>query len=317
MRARVYAAGTLCWRLHTTAHNKRELQVLLIKRKKYADWSFPKGKLDRGETLAQAAVRETLEETGYAITLGTKIGMLEYALKSGQCKEVHYWAAKVTAKMQAKHSFKPNSEVTTLRWLSAAAAVARLSYERDKKILQRFLETFENNSGDTFTLVLLRHAQAEKRGGEYQVDHKRPLSYAGLAQTQALAPQLAAYRLRRIVTSSAKRCRNTVSALAHKLGVTPTITDAISQDVWNLGDSARLRECVTAALASGKNTVICSHRPVLPDIAREIALGCNAAPDGELLYAVKHLPPAGFIVFHITKSKTPEIVTVETNFNYL
>ena len=85
--ASVYAAGALCWRV-----KKKKLEVLLIHRQRYDDWSWPKGKLDRGETLPECAVREVYEEVGLPITLGIPLPSIRYAVKPG-LKEVHYWAS--------------------------------------------------------------------------------------------------------------------------------------------------------------------------------------------------------------------------------
>ncbi|HEY8296228.1 MAG TPA: NUDIX hydrolase, partial [Micrococcaceae bacterium] len=85
----VLAAGALCWRLR-----RKELEVLLIHRPRYDDWSWPKGKLDPGETLPETAVREVREEVGLDITLGIPLATINYQVNSG-FKEVRYWAARV------------------------------------------------------------------------------------------------------------------------------------------------------------------------------------------------------------------------------
>src|SRR5690349_1211197 len=69
-------------------------QVLLVHRPKYDDWSFPKGKLDRGEHPAAAAVREVAEETGLAVRLGVPLGSQRYPISRGT-KSVTYWAGRV------------------------------------------------------------------------------------------------------------------------------------------------------------------------------------------------------------------------------
>lgn len=95
--ADVLAAGALVWRLH-----RGQLQVLLIHRPRYDDWSFPKGKLDPGETLPECAVREVAEEIQLKVRLGVPLPITRYAVskksKQGpvtQQKEVWYWAAEV------------------------------------------------------------------------------------------------------------------------------------------------------------------------------------------------------------------------------
>lgn len=105
-------------------------EVLVVHRPKYADWSFPKGKLDPGESEAEAALREVAEETGYVCALGAELGTVSYEDPRGRPKTVRYWRMDVV-----RGSFRPNHEVDQVRWLTPDAAVDRLSYERDREIL--------------------------------------------------------------------------------------------------------------------------------------------------------------------------------------
>ena len=89
----VEAAGALVWR-----ERAGRLQVALVHRPRYRDWSWPKGKLDPGELPPVAAVREVEEETGMAVVLGLPLPGLEYRLADGRPKVVHYWAARVAGR---------------------------------------------------------------------------------------------------------------------------------------------------------------------------------------------------------------------------
>jgi len=75
----IYAAGALCWRVVDD-----KIVMLVVHRTKYGDVTIPKGKVDPGETLPQTAVREILEETGLAVTLGVPLGISAYPLSSGR-----------------------------------------------------------------------------------------------------------------------------------------------------------------------------------------------------------------------------------------
>ena len=84
------AAGAFVWR-----ENGKHLEVLLVHRPRYDDWSIPKGKVDPCESVRTCAVREVAEETGVQIILGQPLSRVRYTIGSGARKEVHYWAARV------------------------------------------------------------------------------------------------------------------------------------------------------------------------------------------------------------------------------
>lgn len=305
----VYAAGTIPWRYNRETKN---VEVLLVFRKRYADWSFPKGKLDANETLPQAAVRETREETGYPAKLGVNLGTLSYRLRGGEKKVVAYWAAKVTRRAAKKHRFRANAEIAQLAWVPLEQAPQQLSYARDREILEVFAQLVKSERHDTYAVLVLRHAQAEPRSADFPVDYKRPLTDRGCDESQLIVPVLSVFNPKGIISSDAKRCRATVTPLAHLLHVPLTTTAALSQDTWDTGDISRLRDTVAAAIAKQKSVVLCSHRPVLPEIAREIALSAGSRSGSYLQEAVQ-LPPAGFAVFHLTKKpKKRQLVSVES-----
>ncbi|NKY07909.1 NUDIX domain-containing protein, partial [Cellulomonas hominis] len=89
----VEAAGALVWRVR-----QGRLQVVLVHRPRYKDWSWPKGKLEPGEHVVTAAVREVEEEAGLDVVLGRPLPGLEYPLADGRFKRVHYWSAQVAGR---------------------------------------------------------------------------------------------------------------------------------------------------------------------------------------------------------------------------
>jgi 8-oxo-dGTP pyrophosphatase MutT (NUDIX family) len=106
------------------------LEVVVVHRPDQRDWSFPKGKLEPGETVEIAALREVREETGMACRLLRFIGHTEYVDRKGRPKAVAYWI------MAAEEgSFTPNAEVDDLRWSSLGDAIRLLSYSRDRELL--------------------------------------------------------------------------------------------------------------------------------------------------------------------------------------
>ena len=107
-----------------------ELQIAVVHRPLHQDWSYPKGKLDEGETFETAALREVHEETGLICRLVRFIGHTEYIDRKSRPKAVAYWV------MAAEDgTFSPNEEVDELRWLDLAEAAELLSYERDRELL--------------------------------------------------------------------------------------------------------------------------------------------------------------------------------------
>ncbi|GHD96733.1 NUDIX hydrolase [Streptomyces naganishii] len=126
----VRAAGCVLWR-RSAADGALELCV--IHRPRYDDWSWPKGKLKRGEDALTGALREVAEETGYTAVPGPELSRVTYVAR-GRPKLVRYWAAEA-----ASGHFTPNKEVDRLRWLSPAAARDRLTQFRDRELVDELL----------------------------------------------------------------------------------------------------------------------------------------------------------------------------------
>jgi 8-oxo-dGTP diphosphatase len=107
-----------------------QCEVLLVHRPGREDWSFPKGKLESGESFEDAALREVEEETGLRCTLGRFIGHTEYRDRKDRPKVVAYWVMEAV-----DGSFVANDEVDQLRWLRLDDAGRLLTYERDQELL--------------------------------------------------------------------------------------------------------------------------------------------------------------------------------------
>jgi 8-oxo-dGTP diphosphatase len=121
----VRAAGGLVVR-----RQSGELQIAVVHRPVHQDWSYPKGKLEEGETFEDAAQREVLEETGLVCRLLRFVGHTDYTDRKGRPKVVAYWVMAPVA-----GEFAPNEEVDELRWVDVALAGPLLSYERDRELL--------------------------------------------------------------------------------------------------------------------------------------------------------------------------------------
>jgi 8-oxo-dGTP diphosphatase len=108
----------------------RDGQVLLVHRPRYDDWTFPKGKLDPGESFEDAALREVEEETGLRCSLGRELPSTQYEV-DGKPKLVRYWLMGP----ESEAPFVPNDETDELRWLPPQDALALLTYDRDKDVV--------------------------------------------------------------------------------------------------------------------------------------------------------------------------------------
>jgi 8-oxo-dGTP pyrophosphatase MutT (NUDIX family) len=107
-----------------------QLEIAVVHRPVQHDWSFPKGKLEPGETLDLAALREVHEETGMTCDLLRFIGHTEYVDRKGRPKTVAYWIMAATGGL-----FRPNDEVDELRWMDLGEASQKLSYPRDRELI--------------------------------------------------------------------------------------------------------------------------------------------------------------------------------------
>jgi 8-oxo-dGTP diphosphatase len=289
------------------------LMILLVHRTKQKDVSFPKGKLDPGESMPQAAVRETLEETGLVVSLGVNLGTITYQLPSGDDrKTVQYWAAEVTESAVEVSTFKPNGEISALEWALLDEVPSRLTYKADRDLFKVFAQLAERDAIDTFSVIMLRHAKAVARSELWPEDRLRPLSDIGEDQAETIVPSLEAFGPVRILTSNTERCMRTVAPLAHHLHKTVRVNEGLGQDAWDAGETDDLRKAMGKVVRKGKSIVICTHRPVLPDAVRELALATGSLP-GSYLDDAAALPPGAFSVFHLSrKHPGAGILSVET-----
>jgi 8-oxo-(d)GTP phosphatase len=282
--ATVTAAGGVVWR---DAAGGRE--ILLVHRPRYDDWSLPKGKLNSDEHVLVAARREIEEETGRLVTLGPPLGLQRYDVrKNGHTvpKLVHYWAAGARG---ADPDFAPNDEVDRLEWLPEPRARRRLSYPRDVEIL----DALDRVIPVTASLVLIRHAEAVKRKEWSHKDTARPLSGPGKATAERLVDVLTALGVDRVLSSDAERCQTTVTPYAAAAGLPLELHPEISERGYHK-DPATLHGIGDRAWQDGRVTVVCSHRPVLPALARELGLPVGKFTPGA--FVVAHRLASGGIV---------------------
>jgi 8-oxo-dGTP diphosphatase len=265
-------------------------EVLLVHRPRYDDWSFPKGKLDRGEHAAVAAVREVAEETGLRVRLGPPLRAQRYPNGAGRMKTVHYWNARVVGDDDVS-GYLVNHEIDEVAWLGWDEAAARLTYPHDRATLAESRPLRKRSHA----LVVLRHARARSRKTWHGDDRLRPLLTEGRRQAADLVPLLAAYDVSRLVTSTSTRCVQTLEPYAASSGWPLERRDDLSEED---ATAASVLEVADDLLHATDAAVLCSHRPVLPSVLD--ALGVDAVP----------LEPGGMLVVHHRKGR---ILATETH----
>jgi len=253
----IRAAGALLWR----ENSQLEIEIALIHRPRYGDWSLPKGKVDDGETTLQCAYREVFEETGVKAQFTRELGSVEYQ-ESGESKRVKYWAAKAPLSSQ---QFIVNEEVDEIRWLTPVDATTLASHDSDKSIIENFI----SQEPRTDTLIILRHTKALERGDWDDLDSKRTLDEKGLQQAANLITHLAPFAIDEIYSSDYLRCVQTVTPLADVRNLRITEIPNLNEENFEI-DPERSISFANAVKQDEKNILLCSHNPVIPTMLRGI-----------------------------------------------
>ena len=318
--APVQAAGALVWRVN----EKKRLEVLLVHRPRYDDWSWPKGKLDPGETLAACAVREIAEETGTEVILGQPLTRVSYRNGGGRRKEVHYWAAVPApagdVSLAARGVVLPAStrEVDDVRWVEVKEAKKLLTYDHDREPLGLLIDQWKDERLKTWAMIVVRHARARKRtvwrGGE----STRPLTDGGRIQARGLIPLLTAYGVTRVVSSPWERCVATVRPYADMIGVEIEEHPGITEDAHRAKPKVARKLARTELKERAPAVAICTHRPVLPTFMDEVTESTphrimKAVPERDpwlqtsemLVVHVGRRPGRGAVVVAIEKHRAP------------
>jgi phosphohistidine phosphatase SixA len=272
--------------------------VLLVHRPKYDDWSLPKGKLEPGEHVLLAAVREVAEETGRRVTLGRRLQPVHY-LSGGVPKRVDYWVATAEGR---DTEFVPNSEIDGIAWTavdvtgssgsdaSRVAASVTLTYDRDVETVAAALA----GPSATTPLILLRHAEAGRKSDWPGDDLSRPLDPQGELDARSLAPLLRCFGVSRVISAPAERCLATVRPYAATTGGWIEVEQAFDVTSADGGSAVADAKKAAAALAAvTQPVIICAHRENLP-----VLLAAAGAELGAEQPARGPLRKGEFLVLH-------------------
>ena len=258
------AGGVVC-----RSADREPVEVLLVHRPAYDDWTFPKGKLKAGERDADAALREVAEETGLRCRLEHELGVVSYRDRRGRPKVVRYWVMRPLA-----GEFAPTTEVDRVEWLRLDRALEALSYEHDR-VLLKMMEAGGDEAHSTHgssplgtrtvPLYLVRHAKAEDRESWTEPDELRPLTEEGFLQAENLVEQLQGLPIERVMSSPAVRCRGTVELLARTRGLPLELEESLAE-----GTSGDRVMALLSEVAS-RPTALCTHGDVIEHVHSELA----------------------------------------------
>lgn len=265
----IEAAGGVLWRpgsgngLGPAAGGRAgaAVELAIVHRQRYDDWSLPKGKLHEGEHPLLAACREVTEETGVEPVVGRRLPQQEYRLGPDR-KTVDYWTM-TPRDIGATGTFRPNDEVDQVRWVRPAEAATWLSYDRDRELVRTFLAVPPGGS----MLLLVRHARAGDRHSWPGDDRLRPLDGSGRLQADALRTALRFFRPDRVLAADNVRCVDTVRPLAGELGLPVEAEPALTEQAFGVDVGRALRR-IQELVRLGGRSVLCSQGGVIPHIIK-------------------------------------------------
>ena len=253
----IRAAGGLLWRPRADG-----LDVAVVHRLRYDDWSLPKGKLDGREEPLLAAVREVGEETGRVVQVGRRLQTVRYDV-GDRAKAVQYWAMRDDGPL-GSGEIGDVDEVAALEWLPLEGVADRLTYADDRSVV----ESFRRAATVTSLVVLVRHARAGKRAGWDGDDRLRPLEDRGRAQASALVTLLGTFGPTAVFSADRVRCEQTVAPLAERLDLPVTSMPEVSDESY-VADPRATIEAVAQASVENPVAVICSQGTALPGILED------------------------------------------------
>ncbi len=283
-KPKIVSAGGVVLREHTNGP-----QVLLIHRKRYDDWSLPKGKGETDELLPETAVREIREETGVEARLGLRLPSIRYKIDKSP-KAVHFWRSAVLSQRPRR----PDHEVSAVKWFPVEAALEQVTYPDERAIIEAAVQTPPTNA-----LLIVRHAKAMQRKHWSGDDQKRRLSGRGRAQAERLIDVLAAFGIERLVSSASERCKETLKPYAKTQKIGIETYDQLTEESAAKNPKA-VRKLMAELLKNlDRPTAVCGHRPVLPEIYA--GLGIKDKPMVVSEVRALHFGPDGLVTMETFK----------------
>lgn len=297
----VIAAGAIPWRV-----KNGELQVLLIHRPRYDDWSWPKGKLDDGESIPECAVREVREEVGLQVRLGIPLEATAYTVNA-KAKVVYYWAAQLESDAEPTVD---GDECDEARWVGAKQAKPMLTNPTDSAPLDDLIEAHLAAQLDTRSFMVVRHAKAKPRANWTREEGLRPLAATGRRQAQAVARLLDCWKPQHVATSPWVRCVQSITPYVTAHGIKPKLLKSMTEHAAQRRPEKTVKT-LTKLLDKVRSQVLCTHRPVLPLILPLISARASQAVRKLLPSTDPYLEPGGMIVLQQPTGEHERIVSIE------
>ncbi|WP_094730252.1 NUDIX hydrolase [Bifidobacterium hapali] len=312
------------------------IEVCIVHRPKYDDWSWPKGKLEINESHRHAAVREIGEETGLSVELGPYLGEIEYPLaeegsktrhskdRTVDTKHILYWMATPVDDIEAEQlidAFGPIhradiGEIDDIIWVTVTEARKILSHSTDKDVLALFVDRLQEGAADAHNVIIVRHAKAEARKTWTGTDENRPITPRGAAAAYALNRELACYNPVRLATSPWMRCRETLHVFSWQTNRPMIHLDDLTEDAF-AEDSERAWACFRAeieyALTHRETVAVCMHRPVIGGMFDHLREMCASKLLARRLIAKSPYMPTGTAVslFVVSSPEGPRIIDIQ------
>ncbi|MGY1847313.1 NUDIX hydrolase [Blastococcus sp. SYSU DS1021] len=257
-RRPIAAAGGVVWR----PAGDDGIEIAVVHRPRYDDWSLPKGKLDAGEHALAAACREVVEETGLRIVAGRRGPTTQYAV-DGVPKHVDYWLMRCVG-----GSFGANDEVDELRWLAPDDAAALVTHEHDRLVIADAART---DVPREVGLLLVRHGRAGSKQEFGGPDELRPLDDKGRRQAEQLADALTWFAPDEVFSTPKVRCTQTVEPLAERLAVDVRPSPRMGEE--SFADDPQAGMALVAELLERPGaTVLCSQGGVIPSVLQTLGV---------------------------------------------
>lgn len=315
-----------------------DIEVCLVHRPKYDDWSWPKGKVDPNESHMHAAVREIGEETGQAVALGPYLGDIEYPQSEEGSKQRHtknyapnvntkhirFWMATAISpvdKLKRSAALGPVhradvGEIDDVVWLTPDKARKKLTHSTDKEILALFIDRLQEGAAHAVPIILVRHGKAEARKSWKGTDANRPITPRGAAAAFALTQELACFNPVRLSTSPWIRCMETLETFSWQTGRDMVKLDPLTEDAF-AADPQGAWDCflseIEYALAHRIPTAICMHRPVIGGTFNHLRGLCVSEALAKRLIAKSPYMPTGsaLAMFAIETPNGPRIIDIQ------